>query len=98
MEIARAKLIFLVTEDWYFWSHRLPMARAMGRTSRLFPCPPWALRTAARLVGKGEAAVRLLEDLTVDDEPTRRALGWRPRIALEDGLAATCRAYLSEAG
>ena len=28
MEIARAKLIFLVTEDWYFWSHRLPMARA----------------------------------------------------------------------
>jgi glycosyltransferase involved in cell wall biosynthesis len=24
----RRKLIFLVTEDWYFWSHRLPMARA----------------------------------------------------------------------
>src|ERR1700722_4534502 len=24
----RPKLIFLVTEDWYFWSHRLPMARA----------------------------------------------------------------------
>ena len=22
------KLIFLVTEDWYFWSHRLPMAHA----------------------------------------------------------------------
>ena len=26
--MARAKMIFLVTEDWYFWSHRLPMARA----------------------------------------------------------------------
>lgn len=25
---ARPKLIFLVTEDWYFWSHRLPMAQA----------------------------------------------------------------------
>lgn len=25
---APKKLIFLVTEDWYFWSHRLPMARA----------------------------------------------------------------------
>ena len=24
----RPKLIYLVTEDWYFWSHRLPMARA----------------------------------------------------------------------
>jgi len=25
---ANPKLIYLVTEDWYFWSHRLPMARA----------------------------------------------------------------------
>ncbi|HET7594563.1 MAG TPA: glycosyltransferase family 4 protein [Stellaceae bacterium] len=25
------KLIYLVTEDWYFWSHRLPMARAAQR-------------------------------------------------------------------
>ena len=25
---AQRKLIFLVTEDWYFWSHRLPMAYA----------------------------------------------------------------------
>jgi len=24
----RLKLIYLVTEDWYFWSHRLPIARA----------------------------------------------------------------------
>ncbi len=24
----RPKLLYLVTEDWYFWSHRLPMARA----------------------------------------------------------------------
>jgi len=28
MIAARPKLIYLVTEDWYFWSHRLPMARA----------------------------------------------------------------------
>jgi glycosyltransferase involved in cell wall biosynthesis len=28
MSDAKPKLIFLVTEDWYFWSHRLPMARA----------------------------------------------------------------------
>ena len=24
----RPKLLYLVTEDWYFWSHRLPIARA----------------------------------------------------------------------
>jgi glycosyltransferase involved in cell wall biosynthesis len=28
MSATPKKLIFLVTEDWYFWSHRLPMARA----------------------------------------------------------------------
>jgi glycosyltransferase involved in cell wall biosynthesis len=26
--VRRPKLFFLVTEDWYFWSHRLPVARA----------------------------------------------------------------------
>ena len=24
----RVTVLFLVTEDWYFWSHRLPVARA----------------------------------------------------------------------
>ena len=28
MSAVQPKLLFLVTEDWYFWSHRLPMARA----------------------------------------------------------------------
>lgn len=27
-ELQRPVLIYLVTEDWYFWSHRLPVARA----------------------------------------------------------------------
>ncbi len=74
------------------------IAPAMGRSARLFPCPPSVVRVAARLAGRGEAAERLLETLTVDDEPTRRTLDWRPRIALADSIAATCRAYLSEAG
>jgi glycosyltransferase involved in cell wall biosynthesis len=28
MKKSSYKIIFVVTEDWYFWSHRLPMARA----------------------------------------------------------------------
>ncbi|WP_300464792.1 glycosyltransferase family 4 protein [Desulfobacula sp.] len=27
----RPKILFFVTEDWYFWSHRLPIARAAKR-------------------------------------------------------------------
>ena len=28
MRITEPKILFLVSEDWYFWSHRLPVARA----------------------------------------------------------------------
>ena len=24
----KPKIIYFITEDWYFWSHRLPIARA----------------------------------------------------------------------
>ena len=27
-ETRKARILFLITEDWYFWSHRLPIARA----------------------------------------------------------------------
>ncbi len=30
----RPKLLFLITEDWYFCSHRLPLARAARRHCR----------------------------------------------------------------
>ena len=44
---ARRKLIFLVTEDWYFWSHRLPMARAAQQAG-------FDVAVAARVVAHGE--------------------------------------------
>jgi nucleoside-diphosphate-sugar epimerase len=69
------------------------IAHGLGRAARLFPCPPAALVMLARLMGRGGDAERLFESLIVDDEPTRTALGWRPRVALEDGIAATCRWY-----
>ena len=31
MNNIRPKLLLFVTEDWYFWSHRLPIARAAMR-------------------------------------------------------------------
>src|ERR1700689_3285639 len=41
------KLIFLVTEDWYFWSHRLPMARAARRAG-------FEVAVATRVTAHGE--------------------------------------------
>jgi glycosyltransferase involved in cell wall biosynthesis len=43
----RGKLIFLVTEDWYFWSHRLPMARAARDAG-------FAVAVATRVAAHGE--------------------------------------------
>ena len=44
---ARRKLIFLVTEDWYFWSHRLPMAEAARDAG-------FAVAVATRVTAHGE--------------------------------------------
>ncbi len=47
MSAARPKLLYLVTEDWYFWSHRLPMARAAQRAG-------FAVAVATRVAEHGE--------------------------------------------
>lgn len=69
------------------------IARQLDRPARLLPCPPGLLHGAARLLGRGAAADRLLGSLQVDDGATRATLGWRPRYSLDQGLAATCRWY-----
>jgi glycosyltransferase involved in cell wall biosynthesis len=47
--MARRKVLFLVTEDWYFWSHRLPAARAAREAG-------FAVHVAAR---EGEHGARI---------------------------------------
>ncbi len=69
------------------------IARALGRRPRLFVCPPALLRLAASLAGRAGAGDRLLASLRIDDLATRQRLDWRPRVALDDGLAATARWY-----
>src|SRR5260221_13476759 len=43
----RPKLLFLVTEDWYFWSHRLPVARAARQAG-------FEIVVATRVQGHGQ--------------------------------------------
>jgi UDP-glucose 4-epimerase len=64
------------------------LARALGRRARLFAVPPTLLRLAG-----GAAAARLTGSLSIDDTATRRLLGWRPEISLDQGLTATARWY-----
>ena len=73
------------------------IAKALGREIRLFPSPTAVLRLVARILGRGDAAERLFGSLRIDDSATREQLGWRPRVSLDEGLAATCAWYRAEA-
>ncbi len=66
------------------------LARVMDRPSRLLPVPPRLLEAALRAVGRGGVADRLLGDLRVDIAKVT-ALGWRPPLSVDEGLAAAVR-------
>jgi len=79
------KLLFLVTEDWYFCSHRLPVARAARAAG-------YQVIVATRVRGHGEAILREGFDL--------RRLGWRRRgdgvLGAARAVAEIARLYRAE--
>ena len=81
----KGKIIFLCTEDWYFWSHRLPIARA-ARGAGLH------VIVVTRVQAHGQRL--LAEGFDV------RALGWRRRgdglLGSLRALIAICRLYRRE--
>jgi UDP-glucose 4-epimerase len=62
---------------------------ALGRRPRMLPVPELLFRLAGRLVGKPEYVRRLCGSLVVDMAPTRRDLGWEPRVTVSEALART---------
>ena len=69
------------------------IARHLGCSPRMLPFPPSLLRLALNIMGRGGMAAALIGSLSIDDSATRTRLGWTPRISLDDGIAATCRAF-----
>lgn len=90
---AAADKLYLVSDGEDVSTRRLLelIAAAMGRRARLVPVPPALLAGAARAIGKAGAADRLLGNLQVDMEETRRELGWAPPVSLREGLARVAR-------
>jgi len=81
----RPKLLFLVTEDWYFWSHRVPVARAARDAG-------FEVVVATRLQAHGER---------IRAEGFRLcSLGWRRRgdglIGAARAIAEIARLYRAE--
>lgn len=95
---AAAHRTFLVSDDEDVSTTELlrRLGKALDVKPRLIPVPPRLLTAGAALLGKAERMRRLCESLQVDVSATRQALGWRPRFALDEGLAGTAEHYLRE--
>lgn len=68
---------------------------ALGRPARLFACPLLLLRAPGRLLGRSDEVERLIGSLQVDSTKATEQLGWRPPVTVADGIARTCRWYLT---
>ena len=83
-----ANQIFLASDDQDLSTTELlrGLAKAMGKSTRLFPFPEQVLVAAAKCVGKSTLAEKLLGSLQVDITETKRLLGWVPPVSVQDGL------------
>ena len=62
------------------------VALAYGVKAFLLPIPVMWMRFAARCLGKGAMANRLLGSLVVDSSKARELLGWRPLVSMDGQL------------
>ena len=71
------------------------VADALGKEQCLLPVPVGLMSFAARLIGKGDVAIRLFGSLQVDSSKTRDLLGWQPVITMDEQLNKTVATYLN---
>lgn len=72
------------------------LAASLGRRARLLRVPVSVLHAAGALTGRSAEIERLCESLVVDSSPARKQLGWRPPVAVDEGLRRTAQWYRSE--
>lgn len=67
------------------------IAQALGKSSRLWPCPLGLIKLAGMMTGKSDEIARLLGSLCIDSSRIRNELGWVPPYTLTQGLVETAR-------
>lgn len=92
---AAAGQTFLVSDDKDVSTPELIrlLAVSLEVPCLLFPFPPVVLKTGAELIGRGEAAKRLLGSLTSDISKIKNELAWSPPYSMTSGLQHTARWY-----
>lgn len=74
------------------------MGKALGKPVRNLPIPASALKTGLRLAGKGDWVDKLFGNLQVDIEHTKKTLGWKPKVTMEEELERTANWWRSRQG
>ncbi|MGE3774142.1 MAG: NAD-dependent epimerase/dehydratase family protein [Gammaproteobacteria bacterium] len=69
------------------------LARGLGRTPRLLPCPVGALRVLGKLGGRSAMIERLTESMVLERARIVRELDWHPPVALEPAMQAIGERY-----
>jgi nucleoside-diphosphate-sugar epimerase len=72
------------------------IASAMGKSSRLFSCPPAILRLFGSLMGYSAEINRLCDSLQINIDKAYKELGWQPPLAVSQGVKRTVQWYLRE--
>ena len=67
--------------------HRI--ANAANRKARLVSIPPWLLQIIAMPLRKHEMIQRLNYSLLIDTSHAQQALGWQPRVTLDEEIQST---------
>lgn len=88
---AAAGQLFLVSDGEDVSTPRIlrGLAAGLGVPLRIIFMPPRILELLAGLVGRGADIERLCSSLQVDSSKAQRVLGWRPRVAVDEGLRRT---------
>lgn len=85
---AAANKTFYVSDDNDISTANLlrRIGKALGKHVRNLPLPGPVLKTGLKMIGKGEWVDKLCGDLKVDISETKRVLGWKPKVTMEEEL------------
>ena len=73
------------------------MGSALNKPIRSLPVSAPLLKAGLRLAGKGEMVDKLFGNLKVDIEHTKKTLGWKPKVTMEEELERTAKWWRSQA-
>jgi UDP-glucose 4-epimerase len=65
------------------------LAKVQGKSTHLIPIPMSWLQTILKLMGKQGIAQRLLGNLQINSNKTKKLLNWQPPYTVEQGLTAS---------